>query len=268
MQTETEIIPVEATHAQGTMTLFRTEDPLQIVERATTVATALSAVIDKAKLYTPIKGKKFVRVEGWTLLGSMLGVFPVVVWTKRVENPERPGEYVGWEARVEARTKDGSVVGAAEASCTRGEKTWEGRDDYALRSMAQTRATSKALRGPLGFVTAMAGYEATPAEEIPQDGEGDFRQEAHQAFGRPAQAHVEAAAEPAQSSPATKGISAPQFKRLQAIAIKTGISADELFAEMQKRGYAKGSDIPKGKTYKDLCTWANAGIDPDSEKGA
>jgi methylglyoxal synthase len=48
----------------------------------------------------------------------------------------------------------------------RSEKTWARRDDYALQSMAQTRATSKALRLPLGFVMQIAGYDATPAEEI------------------------------------------------------------------------------------------------------
>ena len=38
--------------------------------------------------------------------------------------------------------------------------------------MAQTRATSKALRLPLGFVMTLAGLEATPAEEMPQDAAG------------------------------------------------------------------------------------------------
>jgi hypothetical protein len=33
--------------------------------------------------------------------------------------------------------------------------------------MAQTRAASKALRQPLGFVVVLAGYEATPADEMP-----------------------------------------------------------------------------------------------------
>ena len=32
--------------------------------------------------------------------------------------------------------------------------------------MAQTRAQSKALRQPLGFVVSLAGYETTPAEEV------------------------------------------------------------------------------------------------------
>ncbi len=142
-------------------TLFGTDDPWLVVEKATRVAEALSDIVKKQKLTTSIQGRDHVRVEGWTLLGSMLGVFPVVVWTREI------GDNAGWEARVEARTRDGAVVGAAEAECLRSEKTWARRDSYALRSMAQTRATSKALRGPLGFVMTLAGFEATPQEEMP-----------------------------------------------------------------------------------------------------
>src|SRR6188472_3231871 len=143
-------------------TLFRTDDPVQIIEQASAVADALSRVLRDRQLTSNISGKEHVRVEGWTLLGTMLGVFPVVEWTRPVAD--------GWEARVEARTLAGQVVGAAEAECLRTERTWKGRDDYALRSMAQTRAVSKALRGPLGFVVTLAGYEATPAEEMPAQG--------------------------------------------------------------------------------------------------
>jgi hypothetical protein len=64
---------------------------------------------------------------------------------------------------------DGRTIGAAEAMCSRNEHTWAKREDYALRSMAQTRATSKSLRGPLGFIVALAGYATTPAEEMPAD---------------------------------------------------------------------------------------------------
>jgi hypothetical protein len=42
---------------------------------------------------------------------------------------------------------------------------------YAIRSMAQTRAISRALRAPLGQIIVLAGYEATPAEEMPADEE-------------------------------------------------------------------------------------------------
>jgi hypothetical protein len=114
-----------------------------------------------------------VRVEGWTMLGALLGVYPITVWTRRLTEPD------GWEARVEARTRSGQLVGAAEAQCARDENIWslepigkggaklDARDDYALRSMAQTRATSKALRQPLGFVITLAGFDPTPAEEMP-----------------------------------------------------------------------------------------------------
>lgn len=142
-------------------TLFRTDDPAEVLTEASKVASALKDVLRQQGMVQNIKGREHVRVEGWQTLGSMLGVVPVVAWTRELED--------GWEARVEARTLDGRVVGAAEAMCTRRESMWKSRDPYALRSMAQTRATSKALRGPLGFVVTLAGYDATPAEEMPHD---------------------------------------------------------------------------------------------------
>lgn len=143
---------------QGPVGLFGVASPAEVVASATDVATALADVIEQRGLFQNIRGKKHVTVEGWTLLGTMLGVFPVVEWTHETED--------GWEARVTARTKTGAVVGAAEAMCSRSETRWRNADDYAIRSMAQTRATSKALRLPLGFVMPLAGYEATPQEEM------------------------------------------------------------------------------------------------------
>lgn len=69
---------------------------------------------------------------------------------------------------------DGRVVGAAESMCTRSEKEWgpnpsrgKPRDEFALRSMAQTRAIGRALRAPLGQIVVLAGYEPAGAEEMP-----------------------------------------------------------------------------------------------------
>lgn len=153
-----ELVPTQPAPAN----LFRTDDPVEVIERATRVAGALKSVIDKQKLTTRIQGKEHVRVEGWQTCGAMLGVVPVVEWTRQVEG--------GWEARCEARTLNGQIIGAGEAMCTKSEgKPWSQRPDYALRSMAQTRATSKALSGPLRFIMTLAGYEATPAEEMPSD---------------------------------------------------------------------------------------------------
>lgn len=149
---------VDVPNALAPATLFRTEDPREVVARATDMATVLADVIAQRKLFKKIGDKNHVYVEAWTMLGSMLGVFPVLEWSRPVDG--------GWEARVVAQTRDGAIVGAAEAQCTRAESLWRNRDEYAIRSMAQTRATSKALRQPLGFVITLAGYSATPAEEM------------------------------------------------------------------------------------------------------
>jgi len=145
------------------LTLFGTTDPTAVVERATQVAKALKDVLQSRKLIKRIGNREFVLLEGWSLLGSMLGVFAQIEWTRPVDD--------GWEARAVVRTMGGSVVGGTEAMCTRREKTWQDRDDYAIRSMAQTRAMAKALRMPLGFIVQLAGYDPTPADEMPTDSE-------------------------------------------------------------------------------------------------
>jgi hypothetical protein len=141
--------------------------PQDVIKSAAEAATALKEVVMKQGLISNIQGKEYPRCEAWTLLGSMVGVFPVLLWTKRI-SLEHVDTFAdsGWEARVEARTMSGAVIGAAEAQCLRSERNWKDREDFALRSMAQTRATAKALRMPLGFVMTLAGFEPTPAEEM------------------------------------------------------------------------------------------------------
>jgi hypothetical protein len=169
---ETQEVALTQVQESPSVTLFGTDDPDQIIERAAAKATALTKVIKAKGLAVSIQGREHVKIEGWTLCGSLMGVFAVPVWTRMI------GENHGWEARVEARTIHGAIVGAAEAQCTRDEAQWsltpkgrdgrslQPRDDFALRSMAQTRASAKALRLPLGFIVTLAGYEATPAEEM------------------------------------------------------------------------------------------------------
>jgi hypothetical protein len=143
------------------VTLFGTNDPDAALERMAAIAKTLVDVIDSRKLFATIYGRKHITAEGWTTLGGMLGIVPVVVWTR----PNETGD--GFVARVEARTLDGRIVGAAESECSRVESTWAKRDPYALRSMAQTRAIGRALRAPLGQIVVLAGYEPAGAEELP-----------------------------------------------------------------------------------------------------
>lgn len=135
--------------------------PNDVVIRATGMAKTLADIITSRRLYTTINGKKYVQVEGWSTLGAMMGVLP-----REVEVYER--ENGDFEATVELiRTSDCAVVGRASSIVSSDEKLWKGRERYARRSMAVTRATGKAYRLGFSWIMSLAGYEPTPAEEMP-----------------------------------------------------------------------------------------------------
>lgn len=178
-----ELLPVQA------VTLFGTDEPREVVLRAKAHADALADVIKERGLCTTIQGKAYVHVEAWALLGSQLGVFAVC---EDVQPVELEGVF-GFKATVKAVTRHGEIVGRAVAYCMRDEPTWsdnpisksgrklERRTAHALAGMAETRATSRALRKPLGFIVQLAGYQATGAEEMPvgEAGGGESRPSQH-----------------------------------------------------------------------------------------
>lgn len=136
--------------------------PEEQIEQATNIANVLSRVIDKQGLFSNIQGKKYVKAEGWTLLGTFLGIVPRE--KSVIRHPD--GSY---EAYVEiVKFRDGAVVGGGSAICSRSERRWEKADEYAVRSMAVTRATSKSFRTGFSWIVTLAGYSPTPEEEIPQ----------------------------------------------------------------------------------------------------
>jgi len=151
-----------------TTNLFAFESPEMMVNTATKISRTLTDIIEGANLYVDIKGKKYVTVEGWTTLGFLVGVYSVIEETERLEREPHSGRKkpeIIYRARATARRPDGTVIGAAEMICSSYEKNWYGRDEYAIQSMAETRAVSKALRMPLGWIVSLAGYAPTPAEE-------------------------------------------------------------------------------------------------------
>jgi len=141
------------------------DGPGAFVAEASAHADVLKTVLVERNLIVKINQRDHVTIEGWTLLGSMVGVFARTVSTRRLTREADGAD--GFEAVVEAVTMAGAVVGRAEAQCDISEGQWADRDQFALRSMAQTRAASKALRMPLGFVIHLAGFSATPFEEMP-----------------------------------------------------------------------------------------------------
>lgn len=143
--------------------------PEDVIARGASIAKALAKVIKDRQLYKEIRGKAHVRVEGWTTLGAIVGIMPREREVKLLTAEQSLNGDPGYEAYVElVRVSDGQVIGGASAVCTIGEKNWAGRDEYAVRSMAITRATGKAFRLSLSWIMQLAGFDPTPAEEMPE----------------------------------------------------------------------------------------------------
>lgn len=132
------------------------------------MANVLKSHVVKHKLYSPIMGKNYVQVEGWQFAGSLMGLFPMVSEVKDLSE----GSKKKWQATVEIKNmKTGEVVGRGFAVCSNEENKKKSFDEYAVLSMAQTRATGKAYRNLIGWVMKLAGYEGTPSEEMVKAGD-------------------------------------------------------------------------------------------------
>lgn len=127
------------------------------------MATVLKNHIIKHNLYTTIVGKNYAHVEGWQFAGGMMGLFPKVSEVTDLSD----GAKKKWLAKVEiVDRKTDKVVSVGVALCSNEESKKKSFDEYAVLSMAQTRAIGKAYRNLLGWVMKLAGYEGTPSEEM------------------------------------------------------------------------------------------------------
>ena len=135
------------------------EVQLQFAHRA--AKTLMSWVAQKPKKVL-IRGEQYLEFGDWQILGRFYGSTVSTEWTRAIE---RGGKVFGYEARAVV-LKDGVVISSAEGMCTRDEKRWAQADEYAIRSMAQTRTGAKALRNAFGWVAELAGMKSTPAEEM------------------------------------------------------------------------------------------------------
>lgn len=138
-------------------------------QQALEVATTLQKFVKDKKLTANIQGKDYPLVEAWQFAGSQLGLIPV---TKDLEclsasNPLSGDAEIKYRAVVEViQLSTGNVVSRGFAICSNREYSKKRFDEYAIASMAQTRAVGKAYRQILAWLMKAAGFEATPAEEM------------------------------------------------------------------------------------------------------
>ena len=127
------------------------------------LSTELSQLIKEKGLSSNIQGKQFVNVEGWQFAGASLGLMPIITLTTDLSKDDE----IKYMATCEVRNiTTGQLVATGIALCSNKEKTKRFFDEYAILSMAQTRAIGKAYRNLLAWLMKAAGFEATPAEEM------------------------------------------------------------------------------------------------------
>ena len=142
---------------------------------ATNVANCLkNLVVSQGLVVTGLNPKQpeaeYVTVEGWEVLGTMLGIVPDTKIVEEMKNDK--GRTIGFKARAtlyqnpvidDGKIVGGTVLSTAEAYCTRDDFQ---KKFFSMASMAQTRALGKAYRMALSWIVKMAGFEATYAEDM------------------------------------------------------------------------------------------------------
>jgi hypothetical protein len=162
------------------MELQKTNPSYELINKDSMLqlSNELSKLIKEKGLSSNIQGKQFVNVEGWQFAGASLGLMPIITDTKDLSNDST----IKYMATAEVRNiNTGAIVSTGVALCSNAEKTKRYFDEYAILSMAQTRAIGKAYRNLLAWLMKAAGFEATPAEEM------DFAVEEPKKPSRPVQ---------------------------------------------------------------------------------
>jgi len=250
----------------GAVAVFEmSQPPEQVLAQAKHVATLLRDVIAQTEAEVSIAGRKHLKIEGWLTLGSFYGITPKTIRTEYIEI----GGAHGFEATAQAvHVASGAVLSQQDGMCLNDEPNWFTRPKYEYpngkktkvgdepvthqqrRSMAATRAQSKAMSIPLRWIAVLAGYQATPAEEMQGNEYGAQRPPVQQ---------------PQRKAAGPGVISEAQRKRLYAMSKKAAWTKDEIHALLAEFGYGSSNDVEK-KNYEAICNRVEAGDKP-GDKG-
>lgn len=138
------------------------------MNRAKKIADELVKFVKANDLSVDIAGKNYLYTEAWQFIGeTQLGLTHVPISCDRVvsDNPKE----IKYKSVVEIFNQQGTIISRGFAYCSNLEKKKTSFEEYAVASMAQTRGIGKAYRNILAWIVKMAGYEATPYEEVDKD---------------------------------------------------------------------------------------------------
>ena len=165
METQESVMDVEVRPVQSNVDNHRalfSHDPEKAYREAQQLVNVVASRCTGPGYLVNIRGKQYPKIEWWTSVSASLGLFPQVLYSKRLDRDSE----IAYEAKVEVH-RNGQIIASGEAMCSNREERWRNADEYAIKSMSITRASGKAYRIPLSFLAVMAGLEVTPAEEMP-----------------------------------------------------------------------------------------------------
>jgi len=143
---------------------------VQNPEVFTKLAAQIQKHVKENNLTSSIRGKIYPHVEAWQFAGALIGIYP------RMDSLDDLSVATNYKYRAKVtliEMHSGRELGSGVAICTNKEGTKRSFDEYAIASMAQTRATGKAFRLMLGRVMKAAGFEPTPMEDMEPEQSGE-----------------------------------------------------------------------------------------------
>ena len=141
--------------------------PTQRVAQNTACVAATSKVVSENYIVR-VQGRSYLMVAGAQAVATSMGYTTAVEAVRYVPATEGLAGY--WEATATVLNEKGVVVGRGIGCVFDDEPSWKGRPQFARQMMAQTRATGRALKGVMGWATALLGTETSLHEEMPADG--------------------------------------------------------------------------------------------------
>lgn len=161
------------------LSLIDGPDPATAVAYARQVSGVIASVLEEGSGFVTIQNKRHITIEGWQTLAAMTGHTVEVEWSRIVPGLADPKGIEAWEARAVVRDQTGRVVAAGESMADPNEpgagSKWARGGNFSVRSMAQTRAMSRALSSRMRYIVQLAGFSGTPAEEIGEEREEQRR---------------------------------------------------------------------------------------------
>lgn len=111
-----------------------------------------------------VQGRGYLTVAGAQAVATAMGYTTAIESVRHVAASDGMAGY--WEAHATVLAGE-AIVGRGVGCVFDDESPWNKRPQFARQMMAQTRATGRALKGVMGWATALLGTEGSFHEEMP-----------------------------------------------------------------------------------------------------